>query len=129
MIKKVIRKKDRSSGSFGMMSMYQKYAKMWICYNHDFTYTRFEELCTYSGEVIFTREQQAITSKDKPNSHIDTDRLQVFKDFITEDKDKTTPKSRTIPKTKAKTKTQDKNPLGKTNNKIDTTNKRNKRQV
>ena len=50
----------------------------------------------------------------------------MFEDFITEDKDKTTPKTRTIPKTKTKTKTVDKDTLDKINNKIDTINKINK---
>ena len=48
----------------------------------------------------------------------------MFKDFITEDKDKATPKIRTIPKTK--TKTVDKDTLDKINNKIDKINKINK---
>ena len=55
----------------------------WMRYNHEYAYTRFEELRAYSGEVLFTREHKATTSKDKPNTHIDVDKLQVFKSFIT----------------------------------------------
>ena len=55
----------------------------WIRYNYEYAYTRFEELRTYSGEVLFTGEHKATTSKDKSNIHIDIDKLQVFKDFIT----------------------------------------------
>ena len=55
----------------------------WIYRNREYAYTRFEELRTYSGEVLFTREHKAITSKDKPNIYIDIDKLQMFKDFIT----------------------------------------------
>ena len=51
--------------------------------NHEYGYARFEELHTFSGEVLFTREHKATTSKDKLNTHIDIDKLQVFKDFIT----------------------------------------------
>ena len=55
----------------------------WICHNHEFAYTRFEEPRTYSVKVLFTGEHKATTSKDKRNTHIDIDKLQVFKDFIT----------------------------------------------
>ena len=55
----------------------------WIRHNHKYPYTRFEELRTYSGNVLFSREHKATTSKDKPNTHIDIDKLQVFKDFFT----------------------------------------------
>ena len=119
-IKKVIGKKDRVFWDDCHVS---ELCEKWICYNHEYAYTPFEELRTYSGEVLFTREHTAITSKDKPNTYIDIDTLQVFKDFITEDKRKTTPK------TKAKTKTEDKDTLGKINNKIDTINKINKRRA
>ena len=96
----------------------------WIYHNHEYAYTRFEELRIYSGEVLFTREHKATTSKDKPNTHIDIDTLQVFKDFITEDR--ATPKTKTLPKTKTKTKTVDKDTPDKIKNEIDTINKINK---
>ena len=46
-----------------------------IRHNYEYAYTRFEELRTYSGEVPFTREHKATTSKDKPNTHIDIDKM------------------------------------------------------
>ena len=42
----------------------------WIYLNGKYAYTRFEELCTHSGEVLFTREHKATTSKDKSNTYI-----------------------------------------------------------
>ena len=96
----------------------------WICYDSNYAYTRSEELRTRSGEVIFTREDKATTSKDKSDTYIDIDELQMFKYFSTkdkatlktkaktntEDKDKTTTKTKTktTPKTKTETKTEDK---------------------
>ena len=93
----------------------------WIYRNHNYAYTRFEELRTCSGEVVFTREHKATTSKDKSDTYIDIDELQMFKDFST--KDKTTTKTKT--KTKTMTKTGDKKILDKTNNKMDTINELN----
>ena len=58
----------------------------WICYNHNYAYTRFEELRARSGEVLFTREHTATTSKDKSNTYIDIDELKMSKDFTTKDK-------------------------------------------
>ena len=49
--------------------------KKWICYNHEYAYTLFEELRTYSGEVLFTREHKAITSKDNDTLHFIDDKL------------------------------------------------------
>ena len=37
----------------------------WVYYKGNYAYTRFEELRTRSGEVVFTREHKATTSKDK----------------------------------------------------------------
>ena len=79
----VIGKKDRVFWDDGHVS---ELCEKWISYNHEYAYTPFEELRTYSGEMLFTREHTAITSKDKPNTYIDIDTVQVFKDFITEDK-------------------------------------------
>ena len=46
---------------------------MWIfCYGN-YVYTRFEELCTRSGEVLFTREHKATLSKEKSLRYIDID--------------------------------------------------------
>ena len=89
----------------------------WIYLNGNCAYTRFEELRTRSGEVLFTREHKATISKDKANTYIDIDELKMFKDFSTSDK--TT--------FKTKTKDKDKDILDKINNKIDTINKMNKR--
>ena len=49
--------------------------KKWICYNHEYAYTLFEELRTYSGEVLFTREHKAVTSKDNDTLHFIDDKL------------------------------------------------------
>ena len=57
--------------------------KKWMLHNHDYAYTWFEELRTHSDEMLFTRDHKAITSKDKPKTCIDVDKLRVFKDFIT----------------------------------------------
>ena len=53
----------------------------WVHYGNKYAYTRFEELRTYSVEVLFTREHKAIASKDKSNTHINIDKLSVFKDL------------------------------------------------
>ena len=31
-------------------------SELWICYKREYAYTRFKELRTYSGKVLFTRE-------------------------------------------------------------------------
>ena len=54
----------------------------WIYRNREYAYTRFEELRTYSGEVLFTGEHKATTSKRKKNIFINIDKLKVFKKFI-----------------------------------------------
>ena len=79
----------------------------WIYLNGKYAYTRFEQLRTHSGEVLFTREHKATTSKDKSNTYIDIHELKMFKDF------------RTIDKTTFKTKTKDKD-KNKTTNKTKT---------
>ena len=101
----------------------------WICNNHNYAYTRFEELRTRSGEVLFTRKHKATISKDESNIYIDIDELQMFKDFITKDKITTKTKTKTEgkdkDKTTLKTKTENKDPLDKINNKISVINKLN----
>ena len=91
----------------------------WIYINGKYAYTRFEELRTHSGELLFTREHKATRSKDKSNTYIDIDELKMFKDFSTSDK--TTGKD----KDKDRNKTEDKNMLDKINNKIDIINELN----
>ena len=71
----------------------------WIYHNHNYAYTRFEELRTRSGEVLFTREHKATKSKDESDTYIDIDELPMFKDFTT--------KGKTKPKTKTKTENKD----------------------
>ena len=83
----------------------------WIYLNDKYAYTRFEELRTHSGEVLFTREHKATTSKDQSGTYIDIDDLKIFKDFSTSDK------------IRFKTKAEDKDILDKINNKIDITNR------
>ena len=82
--------------------------------------------------MIFTREDKATTSKDKSDTYIDIDELQMFKDFSTKDKVTTKTKTKTEDKNKATTKTKTntktmtktgyKKILDKINNKIDTIN-------
>ena len=40
----------------------------WVYRNREYGYTRFEELRTCSGEVIYIREHKAITTKRKKTS-------------------------------------------------------------
>ena len=57
----------------------------WIRCDSEYAYTRFEELRTYSGEVLFTREHKATRSKRKSKRKydfsVDINILCVFKDF------------------------------------------------
>ena len=54
----------------------------WIYRNREYAYTRFEELRTYSSEMLFTREHKATKTKRKSNMFIKIEKLRVFKDFI-----------------------------------------------
>ena len=80
----------------------------------NYAYTRFEELHTRSGEVLFANEHKATLSKEKSNTYIDIDELKIFKDFCFKDPTpvKTKDMDKTIPKTK------DKVMLDRINNKI-----------
>ena len=51
----------------------------WIYKNKEYPYTRFEELCTYPGEVISTKGHKAIISKRKQNIFITINELKVYK--------------------------------------------------
>ena len=96
----------------------------WIYHNGNYAYTRFEELRTYSGEVLFTRENKATVSKYKSETYIDIDQLKIFKVFTVNDMatPKTKTKTKTMIKDKNKTKTEDKNKT-KTEDKNKTTTK------
>ena len=83
-----------------------------VYYDGNYAYTRFEELRTRSGEVLFTREYKATASKYNSDTYIDIDELQMFKDFSI--KDKTTTKTKDM--------------LDKINDKISTINKTNEGQ-
>ena len=52
----------------------------WIYKDGNYAYTRFEELRTRYGEVLFTNKHKATLSKEKPNTYIDIDGLKIFKD-------------------------------------------------
>ena len=54
----------------------------WIYKNHEYGYTRFEELRTCSGGVIYTREHKAITRKRKKNILLNINELNVFRKKI-----------------------------------------------
>ena len=75
----------------------------WIYHDGSYAYTRFEELRTHSGEVVFTREHKATISKDILKTHIDIDDLKIFKDFSTSDKIMTKTKDKNKATTKTKT--------------------------
>ena len=47
----------------------------WVYYDGNYAYTRFEEFHKRSGEVLFTREYKATTSKYKSDTYIDIDEL------------------------------------------------------
>ena len=81
--------------------------------NGNYAYTMFEELRTYSGEVLFTKEHRATVSKDKSDTYIYIDELMIFKVFTINDmaalKTKTKTKTKTMTKDKNKRKTEDSN--------------------
>ena len=54
----------------------------WIYKNHEYRYTRFEELRTCSGGVIYTREHKAITRKRKKKILLNINELNVFRKKI-----------------------------------------------
>ena len=54
----------------------------WVHYDCNYAFTRFEELRTRSGEVLFTRDYKATASKYKSDTYIDIDKLHMFKDFL-----------------------------------------------
>ena len=60
----------------------------WRYYNNNYAYTRFEEFCACSGEVLFTNEHKAAFSKNNAKTYIDINDLNMFKDFSKEDKTK-----------------------------------------
>ena len=53
----------------------------WIRDNGNYANTKFEELCTCSGEVLFTREHKASLSRKESGAYIDIDEFPMFKDF------------------------------------------------
>ena len=57
----------------------------WIFYGGNYADSRFEKLCTRSGEVFFTREHKATLSKEKSLTFIDIDALKVFRNEYFED--------------------------------------------
>ena len=57
----------------------------WIFYGGNYANTRFEELCTCSGEVLFTREHKATLSKEKSLTYIDIDAFKVFRNKYFQD--------------------------------------------
>ena len=93
----------------------------WIYHDGNYAYTRFEELHTCSGEVVFTREYKAAISTDISKTYIDIDDLKIFQDIYTNDKVMNKTKDKNKPTTKTKTKNKD--TLDTINNKIDMINK------
>ena len=78
----------------------------WVFCDGNYACTRFEELRTRSGEVLFTREYKATASEDKSDTYIDIDELKMFKNFSN----------------RGKTKIKTKDMIDKINNKISTIN-------
>ena len=107
--KKGNQKKRRIVWAFWDDDHISELCENWVYYDGNYAYTRFEELRKRSGEVLFTREYKAASSKDNSNVYIDIDKLQMFKDFSI--KDKTTAKTKDM--------------LDKINNKISMINKTN----
>ena len=116
-IKKAIAKKRQILSVFWDDGHVSELCEKWICYDSNYAYARFEELHTCSVEVLFTREHKGTISKDESNTYIDTNELQMLKDFSTKGKTKT--------KTKTKTKDTNNDLLDKINKRIDTMNKSN----
>ena len=81
----VIGQKDIFSGSFGIITLYLNYVKCGFFFYGNYAYTRFEELCTRSGEVLFTREHKATLSKEKSLRYIDIDELKIFRNMYSKD--------------------------------------------
>ena len=59
----------------------------WAFYKGNYVYTRFEELCTRSGEVLYTREHKATLSKKDVFKYVDIDEMKAFRDLSLEKKD------------------------------------------
>ena len=76
----------------------------WIHHDGNYACTRFEELRTCSGEVLFTNEHKANISREKSKTYIDTDELKMFRDSSSKDTIplKTKDMDKTIPKTEHK---------------------------
>ena len=55
----------------------------WVYRNQEYGYTQFEELCTCSGEIIYTRKHKAITTKRKKTIFLDINEVNVFRKKIT----------------------------------------------
>ena len=66
-----------------------------MCCRNNYAYTRFEEFCTCSGEVLFTNEHKTVFSKNKVKTYIDINDLEIFKDFSKENKTTFKKKSKT----------------------------------
>ena len=73
--------------------------------------------------MLFTREHKATISKDESNTYIDSDELQMFKDFSISDIIKTKTKDKNKATTKTKTETKNKDMVDKINDKINMINK------
>ena len=86
------KKKRRMVWAFWDDDHISELCEKWVYYDGKYAYTRFEELRKRSGEVLFTREYKATTSKDYSNVYIDIDKLQIIKNFSI--RDKTTAKTK-----------------------------------
>ena len=68
------------------ISLVPELCEKWICSKDNYAYTRFEEFRTCSGEVLFTNEHKAVFSKNKAESCIDINDLEIFRYFSNDSK-------------------------------------------
>ena len=57
-----------------------KLCENWAFYRDNQVYTRFEELFTFSGEALYTREHKATLTKKK-HMYVDIDEMKVYIDL------------------------------------------------
>ena len=56
----------------------------WVRSRGNYAYTRFEEFCTCSGEVLLTNEHIAVFSKSEELKYIDINGFKIFKEYSKE---------------------------------------------
>ena len=64
-----------------------KLCENWAFCKDNYVYTRFEELCTFSGEALYTREHKATLSKRNTCRYVDIDEMKTYRDLSFEKED------------------------------------------